>query len=68
MMRERVIARVQVHDGIRRPVASDVFLAVEVVESQQTLRVRGRWSGSSKERTYVFPWPSVKAVHHTGAD
>lgn len=57
-----VIAAVQVAPSVRRPVASDTFLAVDAHEDGQVLRMRGSWRGSVEERSYTLPVSSLVAV------
>ena len=60
------VAHVQVERSVRRPVASDTFVAVEAWEDGQVMRMRGSWRGSDEERSYTLPLRSVVAVHWLG--
>lgn len=57
-----VIAEVQVARHVRRPVHADTFLAVDITEDEQSMRVRGHWRGHDEVRVYRFPLRSVVAV------
>lgn len=57
-----IVAEIQVHRSVRRPVSADTFLATEYEEQDQAVHVRGNWRGHPEERTYRFPLASIVAV------
>ena len=61
-----VVAHVQVHPWVRRPVASDKFVAAAAHEDGQAIRMRGCWRGSDEQRSYTLPLRSVVAIRWTG--
>lgn len=56
------VAYVQVAPSVRRPVASDTFIAIEAHEDGQVMRMRGSWRGSDEERSYSIPLRSIVAI------
>ena len=59
------VAFVQVASKVRRPVSSDTFVAREVHEDGQVVRMRGHWRDSDEERSYTLPLRSIVAIRWT---
>ncbi len=62
------VAYVQVAPTVRRPVASDTFVAIEAHEEGQVVRMRGAWRDSSEERSYMLPLRSIVAIRWLDED
>lgn len=57
-----IVAIVQVHQRVRRPVSSNTFNATTVRDDGRYLHVRGYWRNSTEQRSYAFPPSSIIAV------
>jgi hypothetical protein len=62
------VAEVQVCEHVRRPTSMTTFVAFEVSEGEEVVRVTGHWRGSAQQRQYTLPWRSVVALRWVRGD